>query len=352
MVKTGCTVAVFTTTANGLAELPVAPGKQTSIDGVPVTYFKRYTKDHSHFSPALMRSIWKHATQFDLVHVHAWWNLVSVCSCWIALMRGVPVLVSPRGTLSAYSFVNKNNLPKKLIHHLLGKHLLKRCVFHVTSSREKQAIENVIHPERIFTIPNFIALPEQISNAAVKAEGYLKLLFFSRIEEKKGLDILLHALASVTIPYRLTIAGDGNPEYIGQLKAIAEHNGSAANINWIGFRGADKFDVLQQHDLMILPSYDENFGNVVIESLSMGTAVLLSQNVGLANYVAENALGWVCELDKDGISHAIDLIYNESDKLTRIRQQAPAKIRNDFNEEALAEKYIAMYNQIINNDGI
>ncbi|HTE01349.1 MAG TPA: hypothetical protein VK668_18815, partial [Mucilaginibacter sp.] len=53
MVKAGCIVEVFTTTANGPVELPVVPDKQTNIDGVPVTYFKRLTKDHSHFSPAL-----------------------------------------------------------------------------------------------------------------------------------------------------------------------------------------------------------------------------------------------------------------------------------------------------------
>ncbi|HTD98442.1 MAG TPA: glycosyltransferase, partial [Mucilaginibacter sp.] len=343
-------VEVFTTTANGPVELPVVPDKQTNIDGVPVTYFKRLTKDHSHFSPALIRRIWKDVPGFDVVHVHAWWNLVSVFSCWIALMRGVPVVISPRGTLSPYSFINKNNLPKKLIHHLLGKHLLKRCSFHVTSQREKEAIESITYPKRIVTIPNFIELPAQVSNAVPQQTGYLKLLFFSRIEEKKGLDILLNALATVTTPYHLTIAGDGRPEYIEELKSIAEQNGISPSISWIGFQGANKFELLQQHDVMILPSYDENFGNVVIESLSMGTAVLVSKNVGLADYVAENDLGWICELDKDDISRAIDVIYEDIDKLTAIRQQAPAKIRNDFNEEALAKKYITMYHQIINND--
>ncbi|HTE00562.1 MAG TPA: glycosyltransferase, partial [Mucilaginibacter sp.] len=343
-------VEVFTTTANGPVELPVVPDKQTNIDGVPVTYFKRLTKDHSHFSPALVRRIWKDVPGFDVVHVHAWWNLVSVFSCWIALIRGVPVVISPRGTLSPYSFINKNNLPKKLIHHLLGKHLLKRCSFHVTSEREKAAIESITHPKRIVTIPNFIELPEKVSNSAPKPSRLLKLIFFSRIEEKKGLDILLNALATVTAPYHLTIAGDGKPEYIDELKSIAEQNGISPSLSWIGFQGANKFDLLQQHDLMILPSYDENFGNVVIESLSMGTAVLVSKNVGLADYVAENDLGWVCELDKGDISRAIDAIYNDTEKLTAIRQQAPAKIRNDFNEKALAKKYITMYNQIINND--
>jgi hypothetical protein len=48
LVKAGCEVAVFTTTANGSTELPVKPNITTDIDGVDVTYFKRITKDHTH----------------------------------------------------------------------------------------------------------------------------------------------------------------------------------------------------------------------------------------------------------------------------------------------------------------
>lgn len=349
MAEAGCIVEVFTTTANGAVELPVIPNKQADIDGVHVTYFKRLTKDHSHFSPALMQRLWKDARKFDLIHIHAWWNLVSVFSCWIALLRRVPVLVSPRGTLSPYSFTNKNSLSKKLIHHLLGKHLLKRCYIHVTSEREKTGIETIIHPKKIISIANFISLPDHISNVAPTEKGYLKLLFFSRIERKKGLDILLNALSMVTVPYHLTIAGDGDPEYIDKLKSIAEQNGTSSSLSWIGFQGTNKFDLIKQHDLMILPSHDENFGNVVIESLSMGTAVLISKYVGLADYVAENNFGWICDLDESDISRFINQINKESDKLSTIRQQAPAKIRNDYSEENLTRKYIDMYNQIINN---
>jgi glycosyltransferase involved in cell wall biosynthesis len=349
MQKAGCTVEVFTTTANGAVELPVTPNQQTEVEGVPVTYFKRLTKDHSHFSPALMQKLWKDVRKFDVVHIHAWWNLVSVFSCFIALMRGVPVIVSPRGTLSSYSFTNKNNFSKKLLHHLLGMHLLRRSAIHVTSQREKIGIEAIIHPKEIFNIPNFIALPANIAEPETRKEGILKLLFFSRIEGKKGLDILLNSLSTVNVPYHLTIAGDGEAEYVDKLKEIAEMNGLSANISWIGFQGENKFNLFQQNDLMILPSYDENFGNVVIESLSMGTAVLVSKYVGLADYVAESNFGWVCELDKDDISRFINLIDSERAQLSTIRQQAPTQIRNDFNEENLTKKYMEMYNEITNN---
>ena len=126
LVKKNIEVMVFTTTANGTDELPVALNNPVDVDGVRVTYFKRLTKDHTHFSPALLSKLWRNVKNYDVVHIHAWWNMVSVLSCFISLMRGVPVIVSPRGTLSPYSFSNKNRFVKNLIHHFLGKPLLNK----------------------------------------------------------------------------------------------------------------------------------------------------------------------------------------------------------------------------------
>lgn len=348
MVKAGCEVEVFTTTANGRLELAVKPNQQVVVDGVPVTYFKRLTKDHSHFSPALLRKLWSNAKTYDVVHIHAWWNLVSVFSCLVALMRGCRVVVSPRGTLSAYSFTNRNDLLKSLLHHLLGKPLLKRCYIHVTSAREKQSIEALVQTKTIFNIPNFVALKEY-KQAIFQGSEKLRLLFFSRIEEKKGLEILFDALVMTDVPYHLTIAGDGDPQYIEKLKALSRQNSIAENISWVGFQGSNKFDVLQQHDVMVLPSYDENFGNVVIESLSVGTAVLISKNVGLADYVEAHDLGWISEQDAASFSSFIKSINAGRDKLAAIRKQAPIQIRKDFDENGLTEQYIKMYHQIIAN---
>lgn len=345
--KSGIQTEAYATTANGKTELPVTPNTPLVVDGVTVTYFKRLTKDHSHFSPVLLRQLWKQAKSFDVIHIHAWWNLVSLFSCLVALMRNVPVVVSPRGTLSPYSFQNKNIGIKWFIHHLLGKPLLKRCYIHVTSKQEAEAIGKIVKSKGITNIPNFVKLPEHII-AANKQTGVFKLVFFSRIEEKKGLDILLDALPFVTCPYILTVAGDGDSTYISTLKTLAEKNGVADNINWVGFKSADKFEMLAGQDLLVLPSHDENFGNVIIESLSEGTAVLVSPFVGLSGYVTENKLGWQCELNAAALGNMINFIIGRPDELTAIRTIAPGKVRADFDEGRLVKKYIDLYNNIIN----
>ena len=218
----------------------------------------------------------------------------------------------------------------------------------MTSERENNAIIKLFNPKSITVLPNFVKLPGKKQYPGNKPSGCFKLLFFSRVEEKKGLDILLSALATVTFPYSLTVAGDGDKDYIESLKKITENNHIDDKINWAGFYSENKFDLLHKHDLFVLPSHDENFGNAVIESLGVGTPVLISEQVGLADYVKRNNLGWICHTNAASVSWAInDIIKNQEIECRRIRNDAPGIIDEDFNEKNLVKKYINMYQQLV-----
>jgi glycosyltransferase involved in cell wall biosynthesis len=347
LVKAGHEVWVYTTTANGTKELPVKTNCPVVVDGVNVIYFDRITKDHTHFSPKLLSAFGKQVKTFDVVHIHAWWNLVSVFCCIIALAKGVKVVVSPRGTLSKYSFSHKSGFIKQIFHQTVAKKLLRNCAIHVTSGSEQQELTELIKPKQLFNIPNFINLPAFEQQAKNNGDDHIKLLFLSRIDEKKGLDVLIHALSLVSIPWSLSIAGDGDARYIKNLKKIAAAKKIDQHISWLGFRHADKFEIYQQHDLFILPSHNENFGNVVIESLSVGTPVVLSKYVGLANYVSEHNLGWIFDLDEVSLKKTIEMAAGERNKRDTIQKTAPVLMRTHFGDDALNNYYVTMYEQII-----
>jgi glycosyltransferase involved in cell wall biosynthesis len=349
LVKKGIHITVLTTTANGKGELSIKTQQPQIVEGVNIIYFKRVTKDHTQFSPSLLIYLWKISKEYDIIHVHAWWNLVSLFSTLIGKIRGVTVIVSPRGTLSNYSFNNKNNIIKSFIHILLTKPLLSNCFIHATSESESTELKKIIKPRHFFKIKNFVKLPENVMYSKVEDRDLLKIIFLSRIEEKKGLDLLIKAIADLNFRYRLTIVGDGNIEYINMLKNLIEKNEISEFVNWLGFRTDEKFELLYNHDLMVLPSYDENFGNVVIESLSVGTAVIVTENVGLSSYVSENNLGWVCKTDHLSLRSDIQKANAQRAKLKEIRLKAPFLINQDFDNDKLVKKYINMYHKTINS---
>jgi len=362
-------VEVITTTANGANELDVKIGEPVFVEGVQVSYFKRLTKDHSHFSPGLLWGLRKEILRYSkdnnnikipklqapnsklIIHIHAWWNLVSVLSCLIAKWYRIPVTLSPRGMLTSYTLGNRNSISKKLIHKLLGKNLLQYCHVHATSEQEKADILKIVTPKSIRVVPNLVSLPlekhDPKSPASIsenQAEGYFKIIFLSRIEEKKGLEVLFNALATVDIPWKLTIAGSGEEQYLQDLKLLTNKLKLSDNIYWIGqVSNEDKYTLIAAHDLLVLTSYNENFANVVVESLSVGTPVLISEYVGLADYVKDNELGWVTNLEIAEIKNNIIFAYQNPEKRQNIRNTAPSTIREDFNDDVLANRYLEFY---------
>lgn len=360
LTKAGHEVTVLATTANGKEELNVPIGKATLVDGVKVYYFKRLTKDHTHFSPALLWFLHqtikseKQKTKNEkiIVHIHAWWNLVSIFSCLVAKLHGVKVVLSPRGMLTSYSLTNRNSKFKDAIHSLIGKRLLKYCHIHATSIKEQQDVAQTCTVSGITVIPNFVHFPNWAMRAVDAEETahlpeIYKLLFLSRVEEKKGLEILFEALSHVAIPYHLSIAGTGEQSYIDSLKNLAERLGIQQKLTWLGHVANEhKFELLAQNDLMTLTSYNENFANVVIESLAVGTPVLISEEVGLAAYVKEHELGWVSTLKTEEICDAINGSYMALYQRKNIREKAPSIIQNHFNNKNLVEIYHQMYNNL------
>ncbi|RZK24884.1 MAG: glycosyltransferase [Flavobacterium sp.] len=251
--------------------------------------------------------------------------------------------------LSLYSFQNQHGQIKKLIHRTVGAPLLRQSRLHATTLLEWNDCMHINGSWQGFILPNIIRFPATIvAKSYVEAQSdTLTFGFLSRIDPKKGLELLFHALTHIDFDYKIRIAGSGDENYVLSLKNLSEELGLANKIDWCGWKNGDeKFEFLQSIDIFVLTSYNENFANTVIESLVIGTPVFLSNGVGLANYINENNLGWTCDTDIASISECLRLIYSQRDKLLSMQKRAPDLIKKDFSKENLAREYTAAYQQI------
>ncbi|PTS91995.1 hypothetical protein DBR11_27740 [Pedobacter sp. HMWF019] len=362
LVKSHLEIEVLTTNANGQSALQTPTNLTCLLDNVKVWYFKRLTKDHSHFSPALLwnlrKQIKNHRKQHLIIHIHSWWNMVAILSTALARWYHIPVILSPRGMLTPYTLQNRKSLGKKLFHKAIGSWLLKQCIVHTTSEKEKEDIHKIgLRPKELYIIPNFINCPSSLFHQkqssktcyTTKKKAF-QFLFLSRIEEKKGLDLLLRALSRTKFAWNLSIAGQGCPDYVWSLKNLSFHLNIHQYINWAGYLNEqEKFDFIQKHDLLVLPSQNENFANVVIESLASGTPVLLTREVGLAAYVLQHNLGWICKSSITDLTHTFYKAYKDIQKRAEIRKYAPKQILKDFSAPRLTILYQEMYQQTLKN---
>jgi glycosyltransferase involved in cell wall biosynthesis len=280
----------------------------------------------------------------QVIHVHSWWNLVVIPTLLICRIRGLRPVFSPRGMLSPFSL--KSPI-KRLFHYGIGRWLLESTILHATSMQEAKEALMLIPGWAHFILPNIIDLPSLgvYQNKKTTSDCF-RFIFLSRIHPKKGLEMLFASLAELPFNWQLQIVGEGDTEYTSSLQKLAEDFGISNHLVWSGWlNGAEKFQALANADLFVLPSLNENFANVVLESLAVGTPVVISDQVGLHDYISAKNLGWVLPLDKEAWVQALQSAWEDSLSRTRIRLQAPALTHEDFGAEHLAKQYLAAYQQ-------
>ena len=202
----------------------------------------------------------------------------------------------------------------------------------------------------IFCLPNLVPLPTLMhSPLAVDTNSHhFNILFLSRIDPKKRLELLLQSLPLLPLPYRLTIAGAGEPDYEAGLRQLAQNLGISANIEWTGWvEGDKKTELLAAADVFILTSYNENFANAALEALATGAPAILTDTVGLAEYVRQTGFGRVCPPEPTAIAAALaELAVNGCG----FERQAIAKqVRRDFDPARLAQAYVDVYQKLAGN---
>ena len=351
----GHTVSVFTTNANGGSNLDVPLGIVQSVNNINVTYFPRITGDHTHISPKLWLRLWRDAHKYDVVHLHSWWSVLMIGCAWILKIKGVRFVFSPRGMFSNYSFShNINPIKKGVFWGLLTKPALKKQVFHATAISEQQEIEQLFGKDvSVFTLPNLLQFPN-LSVEAIQThhqKEIVNLLFISRVDRKKGIELLLKAvqLLKEQVPVSLTVIGGGEEDYVEELKQLAASLAISDLIIWKGaVEWRAKFDDILNADLLVLPSYNENFANIILETLYAGRPVILTKYVGLHDYVSANNMGWVIDTNPEEIASAVKDYVADKNVWQEKSLQMHQQILADFNQTMLAEKYISQYTKKLN----
>ena len=113
-------------------------------------------------------------------------------------------------------------------------------------------------------------------------------LVAGRLHHKKGLDLLPDVLKSVSQqPWHILFVGKDDDGTGSILKRNLSHIGLSHRIHWLDSLPPDELvGPYNAADWLLLPSRHENFGNVVIEALSCGCGVLISDHVGVSEMIS------------------------------------------------------------------
>jgi len=262
------------------------------------------------YSSRLLPWLKAHAHDYDAVIVHGLWQYHGY-AVWKVLHRTqTPYFVFTHGMLDPWF---KHTYPLK--------HLKKWLYWPWAEYRVLRDARRVIftcEDEKLLARESFwlykvneavtsygTAIPP--SNAAELRESFLTtqpllrgrrlLLFLSRIQEKKGCDLLIDAFAKVAAKdprLHLVMAGPDQTGWQATLHAQATRLGVAERITWPGMLQGDlKWGAFYASEVFCLPSHQENFGIVVAEALACGKPVFISNKVNIWREIAADKAGFV-----------------------------------------------------------
>jgi glycosyltransferase involved in cell wall biosynthesis len=347
-------VHVFTSSMDGPTDLDVPEETPVNLDGVLVRYFQVPFLRRLCWCPSMAAALKAEVSSFDIIHLHSVFLWPTWAAARAARHSGVPFLVSPRGMLGPDVIRRKSRFVKSAWIRLIERKTLREsAAVHITSELEGEEIRALgLSLPRLCCIPNGVSSPENYS--PLQHGPFAELprpyaLFLSRISWKKGLDRLLRSWKWVP-NLALIIAGNDEENYLPQLAALARSEGILDRVRFIGeVSDGHKWALYENAMMFILPSYSENFGNVVAEAMAVGCPVVVTKEVGLASLVFETGAGVVAEGEPALLAQTINELRSDEARRKRCGLAGQRIVGTNLSWGAAAAQLDAVYRSVIAN---
>jgi glycosyltransferase involved in cell wall biosynthesis len=342
VAQLGHQVSIYTTNQDGPGILPVPTDHPVWREGVEVRYFPIQPPRFWSASWALARALRQEIQGVDLVHLHNLYLFHDLVSGRYCRIFGVPYLIQPHGSLDP--FIHRRHRWRKRLMEwgFQNRTIRKASAILFTTAEERELAAPFTFGTPGVVVPlgmdlgEFSGLPEPGEFRRRHPEIGAKniILFFGRINFKKGLDILAKAFGNVARrrqDVHLVIAGPDNEGWGGRVRTWLEAEGVGACTTFTGMvLGPEKLAVLRDASMFVLPSYSENFGLAVIEAMAAGLPIIISDKVNIWREVESAGAGKVVPCEAGELTEAILDLLDKPEMARQMGQKGHALVRDEF----------------------
>tara|TARA_B000000557_G_scaffold214854_1_gene181403 strand:+ start:1544 stop:2710 length:1167 start_codon:yes stop_codon:yes gene_type:complete len=331
---------------------------------------KTFAIGPSYFNYKLNFKIWswlkKNVHRYDFVIIDGVWQFHGLIMWLYSIKFDKPYFVLTHGMLDPWfkKYYFFKHLKKLIYWKLFENKILKKAKAVLFTSKKEKELASI--PYRPFSINSEIinhGVVKKNYNQTILKKTFDKLLknnkekkiilFLSRIHKKKGCDILIKSFAKSFKNNKnviLVIAGNDKNKYAVQLKKLAS-NLKLQNIIWTGFvNDIQKWSLLSYSNISCFPSHSENFGTSIVESLSCGTPVIISNKINIYEIIYKYQAGFVGNNNvKDTTINLIKWHTLSSNKKKKLKQNAKKCFESNFNLNIIGKTFRETFEKYIVN---
>ena len=287
---------------------------------------------------------------FDVIHQHGVFTSASFLVRRVRLC-GLNYIIQPHGLLDPFR-MTKSYFIKSLFFKIIEQDNLSRAAaLIVCSELERKSIQSCFGLERVFIAKNgvrsvFLGPLRKIDKSIRPRKT---LLFLSQLIPVKGLDRLFEVIKDLEESLKdwdLIIAGNNNSPYAVSLQQKAKE--LKCKVEFVGaVFGKEKLKLYDTADCFILPSFNENFGIVVIEALSRELPVLTTQGTPWGELQDRNCGFWVKNTNQ-GIKEGLqELIATDYKGRLRMGMNGRKLVLEQYNWEVSVQDLLKVYKNTI-----
>ncbi len=330
----------------------------TSGPGLPlVKRIPAPTLPGGFYSPRGLRALEGDLAGADVAHFHCVWSPAAHQIGRLARRAGVPYIVSLHGMFDDWA-MSQAALKKRVFLSLGGRALLEHAAaVHCTAEGELAQSRKWFNGRGIAVPPlldlePYRALPGP--EAARQKFPFLQerpwpvVLFLSRLHPVKRPGLLIEAAAELKaqgVDATFVLAGPGEEGFVAGLKASAERLGVSERVHFPGLvMGREKLSLYQAADLFVLPTQQENFGVVLIESLACGTPLVTTRGVDIWPELKGSGAAVILE-DVSWLVREVGRLLKDSPGRAAMAEKARAYVFRAFDEAVTTRQMEGLYEQ-------
>ena len=302
----------------------------------------------------LLWHLWRRRREYDILHVHGlnYHAAVAVLAArWFH--RKTVVKLANSGQASD---IHKMRIGQQLpLSRFLLPLALQSDRF-IATNREivQELIADGVPADRITQLPNGVETDSIPAKVSYGLHDTVRLIFVGRLHQQKGLDVLFAAFQQLLKKYpslnlRLQLLGDGPLRE--NLLALAKQLEIASHVEFVGMT-EQVFDYLQQADIFILPSRSEGQSNALLEAMSCGLPVIVSDIPANLEVIENEKNGLTFRAgNSDALANTATSVLDSAELRERLGRAARQTIERHYSLDATAECYISLYKDLLTDSG-
>jgi glycosyltransferase involved in cell wall biosynthesis len=274
----------------------VKPGEWKPVGNAVVRYLTPEEMTTRHLAAAI-RDVKPHAVYLN--SFFAPMSLRVLLARKFGALKGIPVMLAPRGELSQGALKLKSIKKRSFLRLALGTGLYRDVLFHASTEFESADIVRAVQSARSPRVArNPIAADLEARSDYSKTPGAARFVFLSRIARKKNLLLALERLRGANGAVVFDIYGPViDAAYWQECQTALET--MPANVT-VTYRGAIAHErvssTLAGYHFFLMPTANENFGHAIVEALLAGCPLVMSDQTPWRG-LAQRGIGWDLPLD-------------------------------------------------------